>query len=143
MTSLFLALSILAPAPKPAEPQVATATLSMAGTERKLAGPLGTQWQGIGLTLVAASHIVTDATEAEWDKVEKGDHLRVRFPRPHTVRARGDNKDQTYDVSEIVIEMDGWSLKRLFLRCGDKFYTFGKYDGGLWVTLGREFLPIK
>ena len=143
MTAVLLALSILAPAPKPPEPRVATVTLSMAGTERKLAGALGTQWQGIGLALLGSSSVMAEATAADWEAAEKGDHIRIRFPKPHAVRAHGEDKDRQYDVSEFLIEMDGWSLRRPYIRCGDKVYRFAKYDGALWITLGRQFLPIE
>jgi hypothetical protein len=39
MIPLLLALSIAAPAPKAAEPQPATVTLTIDGKERKLPGP--------------------------------------------------------------------------------------------------------
>ena len=101
MHPLILALSILAPAPKPPEPQVATVSLSMSGAERNLAGPLGTQWEGIGLAMLGSSSVVSDKTQADWEAVGKGDHLRVHFPSPRALRARGDPKDATYEVGTL------------------------------------------
>jgi hypothetical protein len=39
--------------------------------------------------------------------------------------------------------MDGRSLRGLAIRAGGKVYQFTKYDGGLWVTLSKQFLPIE
>jgi hypothetical protein len=97
MTPLLLALAIAAPAPKVAGPPTPAVTAIIGGVDRKLEGSRATLWQGLATALVGSSSIVREMPDADWEAAAKGDQIRVRFPRPHAIRASTEeSKDRAY-----------------------------------------------
>jgi hypothetical protein len=92
--------------------------------------------QGMALALLGSSSVHLEGSEDLWDAALKKDHIRVRFPRPYALRARGDDDQKTYEVSEIVISLAGG----LHIKTRDKYHRFAKYDGALWITFQKRFL---
>jgi hypothetical protein len=136
MHALVLFLSVAAPGPKSDEPPLAMVTGNLGGRQVKYVDSLGTLGQGMAIALLGSSSVYLEGSEELWDAAIKKDHIRVRFARPHALRARSEDDQRTYEVSEIVIVLAGG----IHIKARDKYHRFAKYDGVLWITFQKRFL---
>jgi hypothetical protein len=136
----ILALVLLAPAPKSAEPALAIATGKFDGRDVQYADSLGTTVVGMAITLVGNSSVVLDGTVDDYDAARKKDHIQVQFPKPFALRARGGDEDLTYEVAEILIKFGDGDGAGLIVKASGKYYKFGKYDGALWIAFQQRVL---
>jgi len=70
-------------------------------------------------------------------------HLRVRFAQPQSVGDRCGRWRKPIGVGDPRVNTANRLPNRLLARCGDKYHSFGKYDGHLSVLLKDRYLPRK
>src|SRR5262245_33812202 len=99
----FLALVLLAPAPKSTDPALGIVTGRFESRNVRYADSLGTTVQGMAIALVGNSQVVDDGKEEDYDAALKKDHIRVQFAKPYALRARNGDEEKTYEVAEVVI----------------------------------------
>ncbi len=94
------------------------------------------------LDLLATSSYSRVATEAEWLDAGRRCHVRVKFPAPpRSVEVNGAAK---LEVAEVIATFPLASTGGLWVRSGDRYAYFAKYNGpalGVIQSLLREAKP--
>ncbi len=136
MRLLILAVMLwLSPTLLAAEPTTATVTGKRGGRNVTYVGGLGTEIQGLIVALLGSSNIEREATKKKWEEGLKKERLRVHFAKPQLL-AVNVGGDKTYKVSEILLT----TSSELLVRSRDKYHSFTKYDGHLWVFFYTRYL---
>ncbi|MGL6076889.1 MAG: sigma-70 family RNA polymerase sigma factor [Fimbriiglobus sp.] len=121
------------------------------GKEVAYAGGQATVAQGLAIALFGSARLEFPATEERWKASLQRDHLLLRFEKPVTLAMMADGKK--YEVDEILIrtnpndiapaarnpKADWGAGDTLMIRCGDKYYSFAKYEGVLMEPLLNWF----
>jgi hypothetical protein len=105
-----------------------TATTGRQGDRpRRFEGGLGTFYEGLVVAVLGSCSVDGDATQDQWEKALKADHLRVRFAKPRVFAM--DVEKRQVEAEEIVLTISATDLPdAIIVRNGKGYRSFGKYD---------------
>jgi hypothetical protein len=152
---LLLAILVL-PVPAIAAEPLATVTGRKDGKDLSYQDGQDTIGLGMVVSVFGSARLEYAATKERWDAARQRDHVRVRFSRPTSLATQlVDPGGKRYAVDEILVRTKpgdvppaawdpnaGWgSSDTLLARCGEKYYSFSKYEGALTQLLIQWFGP--
>jgi hypothetical protein len=152
LLSAILVLPVTAIAAEPA----ATVTGRKDGKDLSYQGGQDTIGLGMVVSVFGSARLEYAATKERWDVARQRDHIRVRFSRPTTLATLlVDPVGKRYAVDEILVRTkpgdvppaawdpnaDWGAGDTLLARCGEKYYSFAKYEGVLVQPLIKWFGP--
>src|SRR5262245_24685928 len=153
---LLLAILTFATTTAAAEPPAATVTGRKDGKEVSYTYGQDTIGMGLAVAVFGSARLEFAATRERWEAAQRRDHIRVQFARPVTMGTQlVDPEGKRYAADEILVRTRpedvpaaardpkaGWgSSDVLLIRCGDKFYSFSKFEGALLRPLVEWFGP--
>jgi hypothetical protein len=116
---------------KPAEEKPAETT-GWDGGKVTFEGNAGTRREGLVVFLLGSCTAggQDDKAKGEFEQALKENHLRVRFAKPRAFAVTG--KPSTVQADEIVVPMSGASPYRIYVRSGETYLWYAKYDYKTW-----------
>ena len=139
-----------------AQPPMATVTGRKDGKDQSYKQGQDTIGLGMVVAVFGSARLEYAATKERWAAARQRDHVRVRFAEPATLATQlVDPAGRKYVVDEILVRTNpedvppaardpkaGWgSTDVLLARCGDKYYSFSKFEGVLVQPLVTWFGP--
>jgi hypothetical protein len=120
---------LLCPVASWAEDAKTTVSGSQGDRPIKFAGGLGTYYEGLVVALLGNCTSESGdrvATNENWKKVLKGDHVRVQFAEPRKFGVTGERE---VEADEILVPISASrSPDHIFVRTGNTYRAFAKYD---------------
>ncbi|MGC1276102.1 MAG: hypothetical protein WBC44_20555, partial [Planctomycetaceae bacterium] len=102
---------------------------------------------GMAVAVFGSARLEYAATKERWEAAREVDHRRVQFGKPTILAAQTrDGSGKRYAIDEILIKTTPWDQRppvptespadwgngdSLLARCGDRYYSFAKYEGVL------------
>jgi hypothetical protein len=104
-----------------------TATVKLGGRKLTLAGGYITEYEGLVIALLGNCSFeinAATATKERWEKALKGDHLRIRFAKPHTFEVTS-----KVEAEEIIVTLSQTLMPNgVWVRNGNRYRGFTKYQ---------------